>query len=45
MTMYLPNRDVRPTGAEAGEFIDAPDGAEPEPPAPPRADDDTDESD
>jgi len=24
MTMYLPNHDVRPTGAEAGEFIDAP---------------------
>ena len=23
MTMYLPNGDVLPTGAEAGEFIDA----------------------
>ena len=22
MTMYLPNRDVRPTGYEAGEFIE-----------------------
>jgi hypothetical protein len=22
MTMYLPNRDLRPTGYEAGEFID-----------------------
>jgi hypothetical protein len=24
MTMYLPNPDVRPTGYEAGEFIEAP---------------------
>jgi hypothetical protein len=24
MTMYLPNRDVRPTGYEAGEFIEPP---------------------
>ena len=24
MSMYLPNPDVRPTGAEAGEFIDVP---------------------
>jgi hypothetical protein len=31
MTMYLPNRDLRPTGYEAGEFIDLP--TEP-PPAP-----------
>ena len=30
MTMYLPNRDVRPTGYEAGEFIDSP----PEPSVP-----------
>jgi hypothetical protein len=24
VTMYLPNRDVRPTGSELAEFIDAP---------------------
>ena len=24
MTMYLPNRDVRPTGYEAGEFLEPP---------------------
>jgi hypothetical protein len=24
MTMYLSNRDVHPTGYEAGEFLDAP---------------------
>jgi hypothetical protein len=24
MTMYLPNRDVRPTGYEAGEFLELP---------------------
>ena len=24
MSMYLPNSDVRPTGAEPGEFIEAP---------------------
>jgi hypothetical protein len=24
MTMYLPNRDVRPTGSEPAEFIDPP---------------------
>jgi hypothetical protein len=24
MTMYLPNDDVRPTGYEAGEFLDVP---------------------
>jgi hypothetical protein len=24
MTMYLPNRDVRPTGVEVAEFIDDP---------------------
>jgi hypothetical protein len=32
MTMYLPNDDVRPTGYEAGEFIEDPilaDDAEP----------------
>ena len=29
MTMYLPNGDVRPTGYEAGEFIEPP----PVPPA------------
>ena len=25
MTMYLPNSAVRPTGYEAGEFLDVPD--------------------
>jgi hypothetical protein len=24
MTMYLPNEDVRPTGYEAGEFLESP---------------------
>jgi hypothetical protein len=24
MTMYLPNRDIRPTGFEAGEFLEPP---------------------
>ena len=24
MTMYLPNRDIRPTGYEAGEFLEPP---------------------
>jgi hypothetical protein len=24
MTMYLPNPDVRPTGYEAGEFLEVP---------------------
>jgi hypothetical protein len=24
MTMYLPNRDIRPTGYEAGEFLEIP---------------------
>jgi hypothetical protein len=24
MTMYLPNDDIRPTGGEAAEFLDAP---------------------
>jgi hypothetical protein len=24
MTMYLPNHDVRPTGVEAGEFLESP---------------------
>jgi hypothetical protein len=28
MTMYLPNRRVRPTGYEAGEFLEAPAVAE-----------------
>jgi hypothetical protein len=28
MTMYLPNDEVRPTGAELAEFIDAPSDAE-----------------
>jgi hypothetical protein len=28
MTMYLPNPDIRPTGFEAGEFIDVPAMAE-----------------
>jgi len=36
MTMYLPNHDVRPTGAEAGEFIDAPPEIDERPPEPPR---------
>jgi hypothetical protein len=29
MTMYLPNRDVRPTGFEAGEFLEVPEVAPP----------------
>lgn len=28
MTMYLPNPDIQPTGAEAAEFIDVPPVAE-----------------
>ena len=28
MTMYLPNSAVRPTGYEAGEFIEVPDSLE-----------------
>ena len=28
MSMYLPNPDLRPTGAEAAEFLDAPPMAE-----------------
>ncbi len=32
MTVYEPNPDVRPTGAEAGEFAEQP---EPHPAAPP----------
>jgi hypothetical protein len=28
MTMYLPNPDIQPTGAEAAEFIDVPPLAE-----------------
>ena len=35
MTMYLPNEDVRPTGYEAGEFLDVPpEGDEPAGPQP-----------
>jgi hypothetical protein len=34
MTMYLPNGDVRPTGYEAGEFIDLPPDAPVAEPAP-----------
>jgi hypothetical protein len=29
MTMYLSNRDVRPTGSEIAEFIDGPPDADP----------------
>ena len=46
MTMYLPNRDIRPTGAEAGEFLDLPafvPPAEPNP-RPPEVDDEADET-
>jgi hypothetical protein len=38
MSMYLPNDDARPTGAEAGEFVDDRPEAEP-------ADDDTSRDD
>jgi hypothetical protein len=34
MTIYEPNPDVRPTGAEAGEFTEA---GQPNPPTPPNA--------
>jgi hypothetical protein len=36
MTMYLPNRDIQPTGYEAGEFLElttAAPASEPEPAA------------
>ena len=36
MTMYLPNHDIRPTGAEAGEFIEAQPVVDERPPEPPR---------
>ena len=35
MTIYLSNNDVRPTGYEAGEFLDAPSFAPPVEPNPP----------
>ena len=41
MTIYLPNSDLRPTGNEPAEFIDAPAGfdeATPEPPLHDRSD-------
>jgi hypothetical protein len=41
MTMYLPNDDIRPTGYEAGEFLDSP----PLAPMDPRAGDDMPELD
>jgi hypothetical protein len=47
MTMYLPNRDIRPTGYEAGEFLELPPMHQvewPSPAAPPAADRDEDES-
>jgi hypothetical protein len=34
MTMYLSNRDVRPTGDEPGEFIEPSTFAPPEEPSP-----------
>lgn len=37
MTMYLPNRDIRPTGYEAGEFLDLPPMTVVEWPSPKRA--------
>jgi hypothetical protein len=45
MTMYLPNRDIRPTGYEAGEFLDAPPFDPELVPAPPTARDADDEDD
>jgi hypothetical protein len=45
MTMYLPNRDIRPTGYEAGEFLELPPMHQVEWPSPaPAADLDEDES-
>ena len=46
MTMYLPNRDIRPTGYEAGEFLDSPAFVPPEEPnpRPPEVDDEDDET-
>jgi hypothetical protein len=45
MTMYLPNGDVRPTGYEAGEFIEPPTIPPARDPSPeiPEAEDDDDE--
>lgn len=43
MTMYEPNPDVRETGAEVDEFVDAPDSLESDPPSP-RTPDDTNEA-
>jgi hypothetical protein len=34
MTMYLPNRDIRPTGYEAGEFLESPPFPAPAPTTP-----------
>jgi hypothetical protein len=34
MTMYLPNRDVLPTGNEPAEFLDAPTFVPPAEPSP-----------
>jgi hypothetical protein len=45
MTMYLSNRDVRPTGYEAGEFLESPSIVPPPPkPVPPEVDDEDDEA-
>jgi hypothetical protein len=46
MTMYLPNRVVRPTGYEAGEFIESPTIAPAVEPNPgtPEVDDEDDET-
>ena len=46
MTMYLSNRDVRPTGYEAGEFLESPTIAPPAEPNPgtPEVDDEDDET-
>jgi hypothetical protein len=45
MTMYLPNRDVRPTGYEPGEFIEPPTFAPAEPsPGRPEVDDENDDT-
>ena len=45
MTMYLPNRAVRPTGFEPGEFLEAPTMAPAEEPNPgvPEVDDEDEE--
>jgi hypothetical protein len=47
MTMYLPNHDVRPTGYEAGEFLESPTVppvAEPNPSTPEGDDEDEETS-